>query len=161
MRFASMQPIRICIHNVDTGSSPGRECLSQTKMLSFRGCDATEEEVALYIGVGIDTPRVDTNMKDECCTPPMVLGPSMGNSHKMADRRFKLIYIPDASMRIYSKEKALNDLGFIPMVLSKLEYEPLQHLKGSIHVVSKFKARNSNIWSMKVVTQEWVSALMV
>ena len=78
-----------------------------------------------------------------------------------ADRRFKLIYIPDTSMRIYSKEKALNNLAFIPTVLFELEYEPLQHLKGSIHVVSKFKTRNSNIWSMKVVTQEWVSALMV
>jgi hypothetical protein len=140
---------------------PGRECLGQTKILSFGGRDATEEEVALYIGVGIDTPRVDTDMTDEYGTPPMVLGPSTGDSHTTADRHFKLIYIPDAAMRIYSKEKALNDLGFIPTVLSELEYEPLQHLNGSIHVVSKFKARNSNIWSMKVVMQEWVSALMV
>ena len=115
----------------------------------------------MYIGVGIDTPRVDTDMKDEYGTPPMVLGPSTGDSYTTAVRRFKLIYIPDASMRIYSKKKALNNLGFIPMVLSKMEYEPLQHLTGSIHVVSKFKARNSNIWSMKVVMQEWVSALMV
>ena len=140
---------------------PGRECLGQTKMLYFRGRDAIEEEIALYLGVGIDTPRVDIDMQDEYCTPPMVLGPSTGDAHTTADRRFTLIYIPDISMRIYSKDKALNDLGFIPTVLSELEYEPLQHLKGSIHVVSKFKARNSNIWSMKVIMQEWVSALMV
>ena len=139
---------------------PGRECLGQTKLLPSRGHDPTEEEVALYLGVGIDTPRVDTEMKDEYCTPPMVLGLLMGNSHMTADHCFKLIYIPDAPMRIYSKEKALNNLGFIPTVLSEMEYEPLQNFTGSIHVVSKFKARNLNIWSMKVVMQEWVSALM-
>ena len=59
---------------------PGRECLGQTKMLSSRRRDATEEEVALYLRAGIDTPRVDTDMKDEYCTPPMVLGPSTGDS---------------------------------------------------------------------------------
>ena len=48
----------------------GRECLGQTKSLSSGGRDATEEEVALYLGVGIDTPRVDTDMKDKYCTPP-------------------------------------------------------------------------------------------
>jgi hypothetical protein len=138
---------------------PGRECLGQTKPLASGGRDATDEEVALYIGVGFDAPRVNTEMKDDNY-PPMELGPSTGDSHTTADRRFKLIYIPDASMRIYSKEKAQNDLGFIPTVLSELEYEPLQHLTGSIHVVSKFKARNSNMSSVKVVMQEWVSAFV-
>ena len=53
---------------------PSRECLGQTKTLSFRGRDATEEELALYIGVGIDTPRVDTDMKDELWYPTHGIG---------------------------------------------------------------------------------------
>jgi hypothetical protein len=90
----------------------------------------------------------------------MDLEPSTGDSGAATESRFKIIYIPDASMRIYSKEKAQNDLGFIPTVLSESEYELLEHLTGSIHVVSKSKARNSNMSSVKVVMQEWVIAFM-
>ena len=73
------------------------------------------------------------------------------------NRHFKIIYIPDAAMRIHSREMAQNDLGFIPAILSKSEYEHLKHLIGSIHVISKRKATHSNIVSFKVVMQEWVS----
>jgi hypothetical protein len=76
------------------------------------------------------------------------------------DRCFDIIYIPDAAMRIFSKEKAQNDLGFIPMTLSKSEYEPLQHLTGSIHVISKGKAKHSNVVNLKVIMQEWVSVCL-
>jgi len=91
-------------------------------------------------------------------TPIMVPGPSTGDSRMAVDRQFKIIYIPDAAMRIHSREKAQNDLGFIPTTLSESEYEPLKHLIGSIHVISKCKSRHSNIVSFKVVMQEWVSA---
>src|ERR1700722_9428745 len=67
-------------------------------------------------------------------------------------------YIPDAAMRIHSKEKAQNDLGFILATLSETEYEPLRHLTGSIHVISRCRTGRSNIVSFKVVMQEWVSA---
>lgn len=139
---------------------PGRECLSQTKPSASGGRDATEEELARFIAVLNDLPRVDTEMVDDSYTPPMDLVLSTGDSGAAAESRFKIIYIPDASMRIYSKEKAQNDLGFIHTVLSESEYEPLQHLTGSIHVVSKSKAKNSNMSSVKVVMQEWVSAFM-
>ena len=61
-------------------------------------------------------------------------------------------------MRIHSKEKAQNDLGFIPATLSEAEYEPLKHLMGSIHIISRCRTGRSNIVSFKVVMQEWVSA---
>jgi len=35
------------------------------------------------------------------------------HSQTMMNRRFNIIYIPDAAMRIVSKEKAKNDLGYI------------------------------------------------
>jgi len=63
-------------------------------------------------------------------------------------------------MRIVSKEKAQNDLGFIPATLSESEYEPLRHLTGSIHVISKGKAKHSNVVTLKVIMQEWVSVFL-
>ena len=63
-------------------------------------------------------------------------------------------------MRIFSKEKAQNNLGFIPTTLSKSEYNPLQHLMGSIHVIFKGKAKHSNVVSLKVIMQEWVSVCL-
>jgi len=91
-------------------------------------------------------------------TPIMAAGPSTGDSRMVVDRRFKILYIPDAAIRIHSKEKAQNDLGFIPATLSETKYKPLRHLTGSIHVISRCRTGHSNIVSFKVVMQEWVIA---
>jgi hypothetical protein len=117
---------------------PGRLCIEGKGPPGAGVQDATDEELYHYLGIRFDTPMAEV--------PKVDTHPS-----------FKLIYIPDAAMRIYSKEKAQNDLGFIPTVLSESEYEPLRQLKGSIHVISKGKAKNSNITNLKVVMQEWVS----
>jgi hypothetical protein len=109
--------------------------------------------------LGINTVRRASREEEvEDDVPIIAPVPSTGNSEMAVDRSFKMIYIPDAAMRIHSREKAQNDLGFIPTVLSKSEYEPVKHLLGSIHVISKFKARRSNTASFKVIMQEWVSA---
>jgi hypothetical protein len=120
---------------------PGRLCIRGKASSTDAVRDATNEELALYLGIRFDAQMVEVPEEDK-------------------DPSFKLIYIPDAAMRINSKEKAQNDLGFIPTVLSETEYEPLQHLTGSIHVLSKGKARNPNMTSVKVVMQEWVSAFI-
>src|SRR5882762_4774722 len=134
------------------------------------GCDTTDEEVALHLGIVIrphipkaEVPQVEVEdgVIDRTAidyTLTMAPGPLTGNFQVAVNRHFKIIYIPDAAMRIRSKEKAQNNLGFIPTVLSELEYEPLKHLVGSIHVISKCRARHSNIVSFRVVMQEWVSA---
>jgi len=79
------------------------------------------------------------------------------HSKMMANQHFNIIYIPDAAMRIISKEKAQNDLGFIPTTLSKSEYQPLQHLTGSIHITSKSRSRPVGF---KVIMQEWVRVFL-
>ena len=151
------------------GHCPAWRCLGK-KASRSGGRDATDEEVALHLGIviGPHIPKVEVpqmEVEDGVIdrttinyTPTMAPGPSTGNLQMAVNRRFKIIYIPDAAMRIRSKEKAQNDLGFIPTVLSELEYKPLKHLVGSIHVISKCRARHSNIVSFRVVMQEWVSA---
>lgn len=127
---------------------PGRRLLGK-KVSSAGGRDATDEEVSYYMGMTFSTPDPGEQEVD--------VGVDNGDSSMMADRLFKLIYIPDAAMRILSKEKALNDLGFMPTMLSESEYEHLQHLTGSIHMVSKCKYKNTNAMGFKVIMQEWVS----
>ena len=68
------------------------------------------------------------------------------HSPTMANRLFKIIYIPDAAMRIVSKEKALNDLGLIPTSLSESEYEPLQHLTS--YPKAKLNTRMISSWRL-------------
>jgi len=145
----------------------GWQCLNN-KPSSAGGRDATNEELSLYLGIEIgphafkeESMEVEDGVVDRFTidfTPTMAPGPSTSNPRVEVHRRFKIAYIPDAAMRIHSKEKAQNDLGFIPAILSESEYEPLKNLVGSIHVISKCKARHSDIVSFKVVMQEWVSA---
>ena len=77
------------------------------------------------------------------------------------DHCFKLVYIPDAAMRIRSKEQAQNDLAFMPAVLTEYEYGPLKHLMGSIHVISKCRIKNKQEVKYKVIMQEWVSSFWI
>ena len=89
-----------------------------------------------------------------------VYSPMTENASMTVNQCFHIIYIPDATMRIVSKEKAQNDLGFIPTLLSKLEYEPLKDLKSSIYVILKAKAKHSNAIRLKVIMQECVSIFL-
>jgi hypothetical protein len=145
---------------------PGWQYIGK-KQTRAGGRDATNAEVSLHLGIpytlGEEVPQVE--LEEDVVTqftvdhtPIMAAGPSTGDSRMAVDRRFKILYIPDAAMRIHSKEKAQNDLGFIPATLSEAEYEPLKNLIGSIHVISRCRTGRSNIVSFKVVMQEWVSA---
>jgi hypothetical protein len=123
------------MHPHCTEDCSGRPLLNKAKTSPAAGRDATDQEIAFYMGIEVEDDH-----------PPT--------------RCFNIIYIPDAAMRILSKEKAQNDLGFIPTLLHELEYEPLQHLAGNIHVLSKSKSRHSNVISLKIVMQEWVSVFL-
>jgi len=126
------------MHPNCTKDCPGRPMLNKAKPSPAAGRDATIQEVAFYLGI---------QMEDD--HPPTT-----------ENRCFNIVYIPDGAMRIFSKEKAQNDLGFIPTLLCESEYEPLQHLAGSIHVLSKGKSKQSNVISWKVIMQEWVSVFL-
>jgi hypothetical protein len=128
------------LHPRCTKSCPGQRLINRTNtnMRPEGGRDATNREVAAHIGT-----------MGEDVYPPTT-----------ANRCYHIIYIPDAAMKIVSKEKAQNDLGFIPATLSESEYEPLQEFKGSIHVISKNKAKHSNAIILKVIMQEWVSVFL-
>jgi hypothetical protein len=127
-------------HPLCTDDCPGRSLLDR-EISPAGGRTATDKEVPFYTG-----KKAEDDVEDD-------------HSPMTENRLFKIIYIPDAAMRIVSKEKALNDLGFVPTSLSKSEYEPLQHLTGSIHILSKGKAKHSNDIILKVIMQEWVSVL--
>jgi len=129
------------LHPRCTKGCPGQRLIKRTdkSMAPEGGRDATNHEgVAAHIG----TLREDVYPSND--GEPMLY----------------IIYIPDAAMKITSKEKAQNDLGFIPTTLSESEYEPLHELEGSIHVISKTKAKHSNTIILKVIMQEWVSVFL-
>jgi hypothetical protein len=128
-------------HLLCTEDCPGGSLLGRETSSPAGGRNATDKEVSSYMG-----KEAEDDAEDD-------------HSPTTATQLFKIIYIPDAAMRIVSKEKALNDLGFIPTSLSESEYEPLQHLMGSIHILSKGKAKHSNDIILKVIMQEWVSVL--
>jgi len=144
------------VHPECTKECPARSLLGRVKTSHAGGRDATHQEVASHMGTEVAdglfsmvnaSPAGGRNAMDQ----------EVHHSQTMMNRRFNIIYIPDAAMRIVSKEKAKNDLGYIPASLSESEYEPLQHLTGSIHVISKSRAKHTNVVSLKVIMQEWVS----
>jgi hypothetical protein len=71
-------------------------------------------------------------------------------------RRFHIVFIPDASMRIYNRTVAQNDLAFVESSLTSREYEDMKHLLRSIHFISTVKGKSNNSLVYKVVMQEWV-----
>lgn len=148
---------------------PARECIGQ-KRSKVGARTATDDEVVLHLDLGADTPKVEVPQEEiveemrEVPTidfsPPIAPhATDIGASHMSVDRSFKLIYIPDAAMRIFSKERAQNDLAFMPAVISEDEYEPLKHLTGSIHVTNKCRIKNTRDVRYRVIMQEWVSAI--
>lgn len=121
------------MHPQCTQDCPGKHLLGKVKTSPTAGRDATDEEVAFHMDM------------------------EMESDHTPMNRCFNILYIPDAAKRIVNKEKAQNDLGFIPTSLSQSEYEPLKGLKGSIHVLSRSKSKFSNV---NVIMQEWVSIFL-
>lgn len=147
------------VHTECTRKCPGRRLLGMSTTSHAGGRDATHREVAFHMGTQVadslfgKSNASSTGGRD-------ATDQEVHHSQTTVNQCFHIIYIPDAAMRIVSKEKAQNDLGFIPATLSESEYEPLRHLTGSIHVISKGKAKHSNVVTLKVIMQEWVSVFL-
>jgi hypothetical protein len=104
---------------------PARQCIGQDcSKLGARV--ATEEEVALHLDQGPDAVEVpQEEVVDEMgvvsfdISAPLAPHPTIARTSPMSvDRRFKLVYVPEAAMRICSQVQAQNDLAFIPAVLT-------------------------------------------
>ena len=144
------------VHPQCTQDCPGGCLIGTMKASHAGGRDATCREVATHTGME-EAEALFSNVNASSSGGHDTIDRKDHHSTTTANRRFNIIYIPDAAMRIISKEKAQNDLGFIPTSLSESEYKPLQHLTGSIHIISKSRSRPGGF---KVIMQEWVRVFL-
>lgn len=84
-------------------------------------------------------------------------------------RPFSVIFIPDPTLELQNKSKALHDLAYIQTTLTEYEYNAVKHLEGSVHPLSSGAVRTwtsapryksgSGSPGYRVCIQEWVSPI--
>lgn len=84
-------------------------------------------------------------------------------------RPFSVIFIPDPTLELHNKSKALHDLAYIQTTLTEYEYNAVKHLEGSVHPLSSGAIRGwpsgsryktgSGSSGYRVCIQEWVSPI--
>jgi len=76
-------------------------------------------------------------------------------------RTIDIIFIPDPTLELNNKSKALCDLAFVQTNISDSEFMAVKHLDGSVHCLGMLSARSSSSQGRqglgyKVCIQEWV-----
>jgi len=147
------------VHTECTRKCPGRCLLGMSDQSHARGMTQPIERLHLHWE---HRWQIVCSVNECIVYGDATHGPEDHHSQTTVNQCFHIIYIPDAAMRIVSKEKAQNDLGFIPATLVRVGNTSLyRHLTGQHSRYIQKAKLNIQCVILKVIMQEWVSVSLI
>ena len=93
--------------------------------------------------------------------------PSISYPYQLMFRPFSIIFIPNPTLELHNKSKALHDLAYIQTMLMEYKYNAVKHLEGSVSSAIRAWPSGSGYKTgpgssgYRVCVQEWVSPILV